>query len=189
MLPSLYTALGVVAYGSALLCSGSNIYPVLLLLQVTRRLCGDMQPLASGLIKALTEACRADRSPAVRRAYAAAAALLCRYAPDVRVNKFIADALASLAAEDADRDDRYVAGGFSLWAGCVVWLCGWLCGWLGGRPVRVGKECLTARERPQACQRPPHTLSWDLPECGAAAHFSPSAALAVCRPAAAGAGA
>jgi hypothetical protein len=70
-----------------------------------------MQPLASGLIKALTEACRADRSPAVRRAYAAAAALLCRYAPGARVNKFIADALASLAAENADRDDRYVAGG------------------------------------------------------------------------------
>ncbi|EFN52702.1 hypothetical protein CHLNCDRAFT_138705 [Chlorella variabilis] len=78
--------------------------------QVTRRLGGDMQPLASQLIKALTEACRSDRSPAVRKAYAAAAALLCRHAPTARVNRFVTDALASLAAEGADRDDRYVAG-------------------------------------------------------------------------------
>ena len=98
-----------------------SLYPLVAVSQVTRRLCGDMQPLASGLIKALTEACRADRSPAVRRAYAAAAALLCRYAPGARVNKFIADALASLAAENADRDDRYVAGGCGVE---VVWLGG-----------------------------------------------------------------
>lgn len=61
-------------------------------------------------LQALTEACRADRSAAVRKAYAAAAALLCRHAPGARVNRFIADALASLEAEDASRDDRYVAG-------------------------------------------------------------------------------
>ncbi|PSC71704.1 proteasome-associated ECM29-like protein [Micractinium conductrix] len=78
--------------------------------QVTRRLGGDMQPLAAQLIKALTEACRADRSAAVRRAYAAAAATLCRHAPRARVARFVSDCLASLAAENADRDDRYVAG-------------------------------------------------------------------------------
>lgn len=62
-------------------------------------------------LQALAEACRADRSAAVRRSYAAAAALLCRYAPRARVDRFVADALASLAGEGADRDDRYVAGG------------------------------------------------------------------------------
>ncbi len=71
---------------------------------------------AAGLppVQALTEACRADRSAAVRRSYAAAAALLCRYAPRARVDRFVSDALASLAAEGADRDDRYVAGGQAL---------------------------------------------------------------------------
>ncbi|PRW21127.1 proteasome-associated ECM29-like protein isoform X1 [Chlorella sorokiniana] len=78
--------------------------------QVTRRLGSDVQPLAAQLIRALTEACRADRSAAVRRSYAAAAALLCRHAPAARVNRFVSDALALLAAEDASRDDRYVAG-------------------------------------------------------------------------------
>lgn len=73
-----------------------------------------MQPVSAQLIRALTEACRADRSAAVRRSYAAAAALLCRYATSARVDKFVADALANLAAEDAARDDRYVAGETSL---------------------------------------------------------------------------
>lgn len=78
--------------------------------QVTRRLGGDIQPLAAQLIKALTEACRADRSAAVRRSYAAAAALLCRHASSARVSRHISDALGLLGAEGADRDDRYVAG-------------------------------------------------------------------------------
>lgn len=78
--------------------------------QVARRLGNGMQPLAPQLIRALVEACRSDRSPVVRRSYAAAAALLCRHAPQARVDRFVSDAVASLAAEDADRDDRYVAG-------------------------------------------------------------------------------
>lgn len=79
-------------------------------------------------MQALTEACRADRSAAVRKSYAAAAALLCRHAPAARVNRFVGDALALLAADDASRDDRYVAGGPGLSAAALRILWYWLSG-------------------------------------------------------------
>lgn len=79
-----------------------------------------MLPLAPQLIRALVEACRADRSAAVRKSYAAAAAQLCRFVTAARASKFVSDALASLADEAADRDDRYVAGGWRAGAGPFV---------------------------------------------------------------------
>jgi hypothetical protein len=93
-------------------------------------------------VQALVEACHADRSAAVRRAYAAAAALLCRYATAARATRFVSDALAGLGAENASKDDRYVAGESLVSVPCAtVRLCrtavkqgGWL----------VPQQCLVA---------------------------------------------
>jgi proteasome component ECM29 len=78
--------------------------------QVARRL-GDGSSAASPqLMRALQEACAAERSSAVRRAYAGANALLAKHASQARVDKYVASWLEAYSADDADESTRAVSG-------------------------------------------------------------------------------
>ncbi|KAL4530388.1 hypothetical protein Ndes2437B_g03884 [Nannochloris sp. 'desiccata'] len=78
--------------------------------QVARRLGDSSSAAAPQLMRALQEACAAERSPAVRRAYAAANALLAKHASQARVDKYVASWLEAYSADDADESTRAVSG-------------------------------------------------------------------------------
>ncbi|GAB4815511.1 hypothetical protein N2152v2_002557 [Parachlorella kessleri] len=78
--------------------------------QVARRLGSDTQPASQQLMKALVEACKTDRSGAVKRSFAAANAAVARFAAPARVEKQVASLLEMYGAEDADANTRLVAG-------------------------------------------------------------------------------
>ncbi len=78
--------------------------------QVARRLGDGSSAAAPQLMRALQEACAAERSPVVRRAYAAANALLAKHASQARIDKYVATWLESYSADDADESTRAVSG-------------------------------------------------------------------------------
>ena len=61
-------------------------------------------------LQALVEACKADRSGAVKRSFAAANAAVARFAAPARVEKQVASLLEMYGADDADSNTRLVAG-------------------------------------------------------------------------------
>jgi proteasome component ECM29 len=77
---------------------------------VARRLGAAAAPAAPALMRALQEAARAERSPAVRRAYASANAVLAAHAAPARVDAAVAQWLQWYEADDADVAARGVAG-------------------------------------------------------------------------------
>jgi proteasome component ECM29 len=78
--------------------------------QVARRLGDSSSAAAPQLMRALQEACAAERSPVVRRSYAAANALLAKHASQARVDKYVASWLEAYSADDADDSTRAVSG-------------------------------------------------------------------------------
>lgn len=78
--------------------------------QVARRLGDDSAAASPQLMRALQEACAAERSPAVRRAYASANALLAKHAAQSRVDKHVAAWIEKYSADDADESARAVSG-------------------------------------------------------------------------------
>ena len=80
--------------------------------QVVRRLGSESAPAAPQLMRALQEACGAERSQAVCRAYASANALLTKYAAVSRVDKNVALWLNVYGSDDstADESSRAVSG-------------------------------------------------------------------------------
>jgi len=78
--------------------------------QVARRLGDSSSAAAPQLMRALQEACGAERSPVVRRTYAAANALLAKHASQARVDKYVASWLEGYSADDADESTRAVSG-------------------------------------------------------------------------------
>jgi len=84
---------------------------------LTSRAGSAMRTHAPPLLKALTSATRAERSNTVRKAYAGAAALICRYAAPKRVEWFVNTAVemhkggsGSSEGGGGDKDARYAAG-------------------------------------------------------------------------------
>ncbi|KAF5832303.1 proteasome stabiliser-domain-containing protein [Dunaliella salina] len=84
---------------------------------LTSRAGSAMRAHAPPLLKALTSATRAERSNTVRKAYAGAAALICRYAAPKRVEWFVNTAVemhkggsGSSEGGGGDKDARYAAG-------------------------------------------------------------------------------
>ncbi|KXZ47233.1 hypothetical protein GPECTOR_37g239 [Gonium pectorale] len=69
-----------------------------------------LRPHAAPLLRALVGAVAGERSGTVRRAYAGAAAQVVRHAGEKRMDKFVADALASYAEPGADADARLCGG-------------------------------------------------------------------------------
>lgn len=69
-----------------------------------------MKPHAPNLIRTLTASAKNERSPIVRKAYASAAAQVCKYASDKRLEKVVEEACAMYSQSDADADSKYVGG-------------------------------------------------------------------------------
>ncbi|KAK9810293.1 hypothetical protein WJX72_008148 [[Myrmecia] bisecta] len=76
---------------------------------LTMRLASDIRPQSAVLIKALLGAARAERSSAVKRAYASSAASVAKYATDARVGKMVSEAV-ELYSDPGDMESRYLAG-------------------------------------------------------------------------------
>ena len=78
--------------------------------QVARRLGDDSAAASPQLMRALQEACAAERSQAVRRAYASANAVLAKHANQARIDKHVASWIEKYSADDADESSRAVSG-------------------------------------------------------------------------------
>lgn len=78
--------------------------------QVARRLGADSAAGAPPLMRALQEACKAERSPVVRRAYASANAVLAKYAAQSRVDRDVTAWLEGATSEESDSATRLTSG-------------------------------------------------------------------------------
>ena len=73
---------------------------------MTRSSTEDSRPHTPALLRALVAGARAERSAAVRKAYAGAAALVCRHASEKRVDKSVEEACSMYSDSAADHDSK-----------------------------------------------------------------------------------
>ena len=73
---------------------------------MTRASTDEARPHTPALLRALVSGTRSERSAAVRRAYAGAAAQVCRHASEKRVDKSVEEACGMYSEPTADQDSK-----------------------------------------------------------------------------------